>query len=131
MFSCIVNCSNIVFMDMVDLSILLGNMLDNAMEAAAKLPEENRVIDLKIQTDEHFFRITEKNTFTGELNITSDGLATSKPETGYHGFGSLSMKYIVDKYNGQMALDAEDGVFSLHVIIPIPQNITISKTKAS
>ncbi|MBR3402339.1 MAG: sensor histidine kinase [Parasporobacterium sp.] len=119
MFSCIVNCGNIDFMDVVDLSILLGNLLDNAMEAAVRLPEGNRVIDLKMLMDDNFLRITQKNTYAGELNITSDGLVSSKQENGYHGFGTQSMKYIIEKYNGQMALDAEDGVFSLHVIIPV------------
>ena len=120
-FSCIANCKNIDFIDIFDLSILLGNMFDNAIDATMKLPEERRVLDVKLVTDEHFFRITEKNTFTGELDIKNGNLISSKPENGYHGFGNQSMKYIIDKYHGDMALDAEDGTFSLYIIIPIPE----------
>lgn len=122
MFSCIVNCSNIDFIDIVDLGVLLGNMLDNATEAAVKLPEENRVVDLKLLTDENYFRIAEKNTFTGELHITNGDIVSTKPKDGYHGFGTQSMKYIVDKYNGQMAMDVTDNIFSLHIIIPMNRN---------
>ena len=123
---CFICClKNIDFINMVDLNILLGNMLDNAIEAVNSLPEENRVIDLKLHTDDHFFRITEKNTFSGSVNINQDGLVSSKPENGYHGFGSQSMKYIVDRYNGQMALDVNENVFILHVIIPMPSDKTL------
>ena len=66
MFSCIANCKNVDFMDVVDLGVLLGNILDNAMEASVNLPEGNRVIDLKLITDGHYFRIAEKNTYTGD-----------------------------------------------------------------
>ncbi|MCF0229102.1 MAG: sensor histidine kinase [Parasporobacterium sp.] len=119
MFSCIANCSGIDFIDMIDLNILLGNMFENAFEAVSGLPEENRVLDVKIHTDDHFLRITEKNTFSGELTYTKDGLVSTKPEKGYHGFGSRSMKYIVERYKGQLAFDTEDNVFKLHIVIPL------------
>ena len=130
-FSCIANCKDIDFIDIVDLSILLGNMMDNAVEATSRLAPENRVIDLKLLTDDFFFRITEKNTFSGELNITDKGLATTKPEPGYHGFGSQSMQLIVKKYNGKMALDAADGIFLVHVIIPIPASESNAQSESN
>lgn len=123
-FSCITNCKNIDFIDIFDLSILLGNMFDNAIDASMKLPEERRVIDVKLVTDEHYFRITEKNTFSGELDIKNGNLISSKQKSGYHGFGNQSMKYIVNKYNGDLALDAKNGIFLLYIIIPIPESIT-------
>ena len=50
-----------------------------------------------------------------------DGLpVTTKNDLGYHGFGTKSMRYIVDKYNGVMNLGVKDGMFFLNIVIPEP-----------
>ena len=45
LFTCSAHCQEMKYLDLVDLNILLGNMIDNAIEAVKKLPEEQMIID--------------------------------------------------------------------------------------
>ena len=119
-FTCTAQGGNLDFIDLIDLNILLGNLIDNAIEAVFSLPKEQRIIDLKIFTDKQFLRIYEANYYEGELQYAQDGLVSTKVQDGYHGFGTRSMKYIIERYQGEMTIDAQDQVFRLHILIPIP-----------
>jgi hypothetical protein len=51
-----------------------------------------------------------------------DGLPeTTKEDKHYHGFGVKSIRYITEKYGGDMSVTMEDGVFSLDLIFSLPQ----------
>ena len=113
---------NLDFIDLVDLHILLGNLFDNAIEAVFPLPEEQRIIDFKIYADKGFLRIQESNYFSGELKVAGDRLISSKGSDGeYHGFGTRSMRYIVDRYNGELTISSEGPIFRLYILIPFPE----------
>ena len=44
---------------------------------------------------------------------------TSKDDIRYHGFGTRSMKYIVEKYGGNIVFSEKDGVFGVYIIFPL------------
>ena len=45
---------------------------------------------------------------------------TSKSDTAYHGFGTLSMRYVAEKYHGNVVFDVENNIFSVNIMIPVP-----------
>ena len=80
-----------------DIGVLYGNLLDNAIEACRKVPEEKRFIWLenKYQSGKLLLVIT--NSKTMEKN---ENLKTTKKDSYSHGRGILSVQRVADKYNG-------------------------------
>lgn len=104
-----------------DLYFLMDNILRNAIEATRKLADaQRRVVSLTVTAEGPMVRILEENYFDGELEF-SDGLPRStKGDDANHGFGMRSIRHIVDKYGGDLAVNARDGVFSLSILLPRP-----------
>jgi len=103
-----------------DVYSLLGNIIDNAIEATVQLPEEKRSISLNIRRIKGFSTINEENPYLSEnLHFGKDGLPlTSKQNKANHGFGIKSIAYVAKKYDGDLQIKAEDGIFSLSLLIP-------------
>ena len=102
-----------------DLYFLMDNILRNAIEAARELADpEKRVINLTVTAAGPMVRIYEENYFDGVLAFV-DGLPRStKGDDANHGFGMRSIRHIVNKYAGNLAVSAHDGVFSLSILLP-------------
>lgn len=98
-----------------DLSSLLMNLFDNAIEAAEKImSEEDRYLSICISIKAGYLSIVCKNTFTGELKTDREGnLLTSKEDSIAHGFGYSQMKKITRKYDGFLRYHIEDNCFVL------------------
>ena len=118
--TCMADGKCLGFMEEVDLYSLFGNILDNAIESVERIGEtEKRVINLDVRANGMFLRIQEDNYFDGALKF-EDGLpVTTKGDRDYHGYGMKSIRLIVDKYGGEMQIDARDGVFSLNILLPL------------
>lgn len=103
-----------------DVYALLGNMVDNAIEAVRKVDEgKGRYIDLKIQTTMGMLSISCENPYEGELAF-ADGLpATTKAERSEHGFGLKSMRLICEKYGGYLSVKTDGGLFAVSILIPL------------
>ena len=116
-FSCMADGALLSFMDDGDLYCLFGNMIDNAMEAVSAVPDkERRVINIVVKAKNDMVPVQEDNYFEGELEFR-DGLPrTTKSDKKYHGFGTRSMRMIVDKYDGAFAVNADNGVYHLNII---------------
>lgn len=121
-FSCIADCRNLSFVKESDLYALFGNVLDNAIEAVKDIQdEEKRFISLSVYTRGNIVSINENNYFEGSLLLDDDGLPlTTKRDKDYHGFGIKSVKTIAEKYGGMLSLSAEENVFNLNIILPLP-----------
>lgn len=104
--------------DHIDLNILIGNLLDNAMEAASSLDSGKRKIRLVIKTDKTAFFLKIKNFFQGDRMKNEKGdFLTSKREKMYHGIGLKSVEGVVKKYNGQIEIDSLENEFCIKVLI--------------
>ena len=99
-----------------DVSIILNNGLDNALEAAQK--EEERYIQLGAYTRENVFFIEIRNGFTGVLkkDATGESLCTGKEEAG-HGFGMKNIISCAEKYYGKVQWSVKDKEFLLEVML--------------
>lgn len=119
--SCIADGSCLGFMAPSDLYSLMGNALDNAIEAVRKISDrERRSISLLVRRNGGTAVIHVENYFTGSLEMR-DGLPqTTKEHPESHGYGMKSMRLIVTNYHGIMHTRTQGNVFHLNVIIPIP-----------
>ena len=118
---CVVNDIPKEFMDVVDLYVLLGNILDNALESIKKLDRKNdQIVEMHLYRDRNMIRLISRNRYDGELHFQNGLPVSTKDNNGYHGFGLQSIRNIVEKYKGAMTIDTENEVFLLKILIPIP-----------
>ena len=108
------------FMNPADIYSLVGNALDNALEAVSVLPRNaERYISVRIRRNKGMAMVRVENPFSGTLDF-ADGLPmTTKEDARYHGFGTRSIRMIAQKYHGYMSISARDGIFRLTVILPL------------
>ena len=100
-------------MEMIDLCILLGDLLDNAMEAAAGSEEKQVKINVREEFNCLYLKIA--NTFSKKHSDVE--AFVSKKETGRHGFGMRNIREIVRRYGGEFITYDEGEWFYADVII--------------
>ena len=104
----------------LDLCTILGNALDNSIEANERLKsQDKRYIDLKINPYKDYLFIEILN--PSSINpIGEDGkLKTTKKDKENHGFGMKSIEAVVEKYKGILHYEYNDGKFILNIMLPI------------
>ena len=101
----------------LDLSVILGNLLDNAIEACARLPEEMRLIRVYIAMKGSYLYVSVTNSAEERKKEYSSGRFLSVKGEG-HGFGLARIDSIVKKYGGYVVRASEDGAFSTEVLLP-------------
>ena len=100
-----------------DLTVILGNLLDNAIEACLTVQESNRNIGLHISYKPDYLIIHTENPMK-EVSVTQvRGRATTKNDPENHGFGLRNIEYLTQKHNGFMKIDRADGVFNVDIAI--------------
>jgi len=103
----------------VDLCVIIGNLLDNAIEACGKLSDaKNRFIRVYIGVHKEMLYISVSNSTGVEVKKSGLVYLTTKA-TGSHGFGLVRIDKIVEKYNGFVDRDHEEGVFATEVMLPL------------
>lgn len=89
--------------DDIDFTNIIGNLLDNAIEAAEKVEKGN--VSIVIKPQKKFIIIKVKNSYDGNKN---NELKTTKKDKEYHGIGLKSIKRIVEKYQGEFELEFKE-----------------------
>lgn len=128
----------------IDLCALVGNSLDNAMEACQKLEQADRFIDLTIRAEKGLLVLQVVNGAPRDLSLhyglqdvsgswnpsgsrNSSGSrhsstclpGTTKKTSQGHGFGLRSIQEVTARYGGNLELSAEDGRFTLFLYLPL------------
>ncbi len=119
--TCVSDGERLNMLDTMDLYTLFGNAIDNAIESVShEADKSKRIISLRIGTRGSFLSIHVENYLGHEVRL-KDGLPlTSKADTAYHGFGVLSIRHTVEKYDGTMSIRTDRNLFRLDILIPIP-----------
>ena len=100
----------------VDICIIFGNALDNAVEACAKLKyEEEKIIAIASSYKNGFLFIKIENPSAVDVRITNNAVSTTKSDKNSHGIGLRSIKTAVEKHFGEMTFSYKDGVFCLEI----------------
>jgi len=108
----------------VDLCVILGNLLDNAIEACMNLSDKNdRFIRIYIGMHKELFYISVTNAVGGAINkrktAAHNPIYTSTKGKEGHGFGLVRIDKIVEKYAGFVDRQNEPGVFVTEVMLPV------------
>lgn len=120
-FTYIVDSESLASFNPVDISFLFGNILDNAIESISEESEEKRIIKLNVATACGMLRIHAEN-YCGRKVVFSEGLPlTNKEDKVIHGFGVKSIRYFVEKNNGNLVMSQVGDIFSVNVLLPIAQ----------
>ena len=109
-----------ILVDELSLGVLIGNALDNAIEAVEKLPSSaDRIITLSMITVEEMLSVNVRNSCFTPPRIPNFGKkgGTLKDDIRNHGYGIQSMKTIAEKYDGIVTPECKDGVFILSAIM--------------
>lgn len=102
----------------IDLALLLGNALDNAIEATVKVSEpERKKIWLTMKLQENILHIVIKNPVKEKVPIHNQNVPTSKQNKELHGLGITNMKTIVDKYRGTFDIRCSEQQFILNIVL--------------
>ena len=107
--------SNIDGIDDIDLCNLLGNILDNAIEAAKHCP--NGYIEVSIRSDENMVLVIVANTIAGSVMKRNKDLKSTKKNTTRHGYGIKTIRSIAEKYSGTASFYEEGEMFYCQVMM--------------
>lgn len=103
-----------------DLCVILGNAIDNAIEAVEKVDGADKKIDIMMGIEKNSFLLIISNPFTGKLLTNKYGdLISTKSDKDIHGIGGYSIKKAVKKYDGDVVWEIHDSIFRLIIMIPV------------
>lgn len=101
----------------IDMCVILGNLLDNSIEACEKIHQGEKFIKVIFMQKEGFLSIIITNTISKSQELSST-IKTSKKDKFLHGYGIENVKEVVKKYNGIMKHGIENKKYIVNLILP-------------
>ena len=101
----------------IDLCCIIGNLFDNAIDASLKLPEEQRLIRVYMDMKNTQLYLSFTN-FTAEKKMTKVGKRFRSTKGEGHGFGLVRIDAIVERLDGYISRNSEDGAFTTEILLP-------------
>lgn len=103
-------------------SSLIGNLLDNAIEACRKITSGNTEIHFEIKPWKQMLHIFCSNSSDGKYLKGSEGhLLSTKRDKNHHGIGIRRIRQIVEQTGGTCQFRAEDDGFAVNIMIPLEE----------
>ena len=100
-----------------DINVILGNLLDNAIEAAQE--SERKWIKLVMRADRGVFLIHIANSCKNSPKKKGDVFFSTKKESGEHGIGLQNVKRMVERQNGNIEFAYKENIFSVEVMLSV------------
>lgn len=101
-----------------DVGVVLGNAIDNAIEAVRKCKSSKKVIEISMGVKKEAWIIVIKNPYEKEIKRDRNGnILSTKTKEYRRGYGLKSIERIVEKYQGESIIDTENGRFSLTMVL--------------
>lgn len=101
-----------------DIGVVLGNAIDNAIEAVKDCKNKEKVIEISMGVKKEAWVLVIRNPYEHELKKDKTGmLLTTKQEKRIHGYGIKSIMRVAEEYQGEAIIDTENGLFSLTLVI--------------
>ncbi|MBW9145830.1 GHKL domain-containing protein [Clostridium sp. CM027] len=114
-----INLPKSIKIDPVNISILLGNALDNAIEACENIANGNKFIRIKMYIEKVHLIIKITNSTNKATQEGTGEHKTTHPDKENHGFGLENINYIVNKYDGLIQIEEEENLFILNIALLI------------
>ncbi len=120
-----INMPDKLTIDYIDFCIIIGNAMDNAIEACCKIKEGIRKISLICTQVDDYITIIIINTISAEmfrpLDRCQDGtiksILTTKQDNRFHGYGVQSIKNIAEKNKGNILIKFDKNIFQIKIIL--------------
>lgn len=103
------------FMSDFDLNMLLGNLLDSALEALEHVKEKYLRVELRYQKGVLVIHI--RNSYDGKLQQKGKDLLTRKKDKENHGWGLRNVEQILKKYSGEQIIKTEGALFTTSIVL--------------
>ena len=103
----------------VDVSAILGNLLDNAIEGVEKLSDNMKCVTVKMFCYKDNFTTVIKNQYEGKIEHINGTIYTSKLDWEKHGYGLKSARDAVEKNHGVLKYYTEDALFVAVFMLPL------------
>jgi sensor histidine kinase regulating citrate/malate metabolism len=100
-----------------DISIILANLLDNAIEASEKITDSKPEIILNISELSGYYSILIKNRIAESVITENKSLHTTKADKQHHGYGLKTVRVLTESHNGMMDVYEKDGFFIVNVML--------------
>ncbi len=101
----------------IDLCVILGNLFDNAIEASLALPPEQRMIRVYMDMKNTQLYISFTNfTASKKMNKINGKFKSTKGDG--HGFGLVRIDSIIERLDGYISRNSEDGAFTTEILLP-------------
>ena len=104
-------------MSELDLCCIIGNLFDNAIDASMKLPEKERLIRVYMDMKGTQLYISFTN-FTADKKLSKVGGRFHTTKGDGHGFGLVRIDNIIERLDGYLSRNSEDGAFTTEILIP-------------
>lgn len=108
-------------MDDLDLCVLLGNLMDNAIEANLALPKDMRGIGLWMHPEGGMFKIRVENPSTGQYLYDEEQQLKSTKQGGGHGIGLDHIRRMAERVQGFLTVNALESRFEVSLVLPIQE----------
>lgn len=107
----------ILNIDEIDLCIIIGNAIDNCLEACAKIEDaQKQFVNIKIFPYSNQLSLLFENSYNGDTKSMT--LKTTKEQKFLHGFGTKTMKSLCEKYNGSIVFNQSKDKFTVSILLP-------------
>lgn len=115
-----IDFSKCEFIDMIDISSIFSNLIDNAIEACNKIDDNNieKYITIKGIFIKSYYVVRCENSKTNKVIIKNNKILTSKKDKFLHGIGLDSIKSSIKKYNGELKIKNSEFKFITSIHIP-------------
>lgn len=111
-------------LDYIDLSIVIGNLLDNAIEACRNMETGEKTIEVEIMQNNEYIIFNIINSKNSDLYRKEDSARyTTKADQENHGFGLSNVKQVVNKYKGMMNIEDLKDKFKVNIALPNKINV--------
>ena len=104
--------------DQCDLGVVIGNAVDNAIEAAEQYDGDDKFVEISMGVKKEALVLIIKNPFQNGIWEDKQGnLLSTKKDGSRHGYGVKSIRRVAEKYNGEVLVETESQLFIMTVIM--------------
>lgn len=114
-FDSYISISDKVNVNGMDLAVIMGNLLDNAIEATSKVMD--KWIKFSIKESNGVLLISTENSFDGFVSIKDNEFLTRKEDKKHHGMGFRNIRTIIKKYDGDLDLKYNHNTFKARIVL--------------
>lgn len=116
-----IDFSKCEFIEMIDITSIFSNLIDNAIEACNNINDKNinRYITIKSTFIKDYYVIRCENSKMNKIIVKNNKIFTTKKDKFFHGLGIENIKSSVKKYDGELKIKKDDYKFIASIYIPI------------